>query len=831
MGKKRVIKPSPPKRNTQSFLNLLSETIKTKHFQYPFITLLIVFLVYSSSLLRPWLPYDERLIYKENFFPIPISLAEAFEIIKVFIVKSHLLSINSYFSNYTNLRICPVSFSLTTLCSFFFQKNYVLYHLLQLIIHLINSLILFIMLVKISQILSKNSQPDTRSYLLISLFTLLWALHPTNIEAVLLVTNWTGILTYLVCMAFILYEVIKVQKNNFDTSKKQFILTAFAFFSLMYLGEQGYILPVIILFIVFGLSLKILGSAKNALPYSARTSMPYFAGLMLYFLVSLLEPNSAVKNLFSPDTPITQQLQSSPLYTFVERNLWLSPQIFLHFLKLMLFPKVLSTYQSNLVKLSDTLISSYSVFATVFYITFLLIPTLLFLTFRKKSLSFIFLQFYGFFFAVVPFLHIITPTYCLSADRYNYFPSFIAILIIFQIFYHFFKDQYRMKVGISALVAILLVLATRTLVRINEWNNPYKIYLSAAKSENNPLYKAHRLSILADYTGERGNQHEMENLLHESLNLLSKAKKYYQFKMKETKYQPVCLKDYGLDYKSLFLKTIYTIGYLQNDNFQAEPKEVLKIIEPYFTKNLDGLPINIISFYSEVLVKGNLIEKAEQVLKSGYKKYYFSEEIANKLGELYLTYLKENEKAYAVLFQTHNLFPNNSLLMYKLMKYYEQKNDLTNQAKMAYLIGLREHSEQAYQNAAKIYLDLNQLELAHKTLKKLAHLKSESPLTYLLVSRYLDVSGKRKQILSVLNSALLASIKQGDKQDPNTTKSILISLIKVNLNEGNIEQAKKYINAFEQIKDFSSLDKVQLSIVKKEAEEIEKRIKVKSAFN
>jgi tetratricopeptide (TPR) repeat protein len=216
------------------------------------------------------------------------------------------------------------------------------------------------------------------------------------------------------------------------------------------------------------------------------------------------------------------------------------------------------------------------------------------------------------------------------------------------------------------------------------------------------------------------------------------------------------------------------------------------------------------------------------VLEYGYGKFDYSDDISNKLAEYYMFYEKDLDKGFKILQHAYNLFPNNTQILESLLKYYEQKNDPVNEARIAYLIGLRRHSPKHYQLAVKIYLDLNQLQLANKALRKLVRLKEDDPLTLLFTSRYLDLKGQRSKVLGVLNTALILSNKLGDKQDINVTKSILVSLINVHATLGNLSYAKQFLSVFEGIKDLTPQDQLQIKATKKLLEEFESKRSLKS---
>ena len=71
------------KKSTEPFFTLESMI-------YLFSTIFFVFLIYSFSLPRPWLPFDERSFYKEVLFPIPTRFDELKEIINAFSLNYHI---------------------------------------------------------------------------------------------------------------------------------------------------------------------------------------------------------------------------------------------------------------------------------------------------------------------------------------------------------------------------------------------------------------------------------------------------------------------------------------------------------------------------------------------------------------------------------------------------------------------------------------------------------------------------------------------------------------------------------------------------------------------
>lgn len=815
-----MAKVKSKKDNKKNLKSRLTNNISNINYYFLF-SLLIVLIIYSFSLFRPWQPFDEKLIYAETLFPIPKSFEEVFEIIKTFVINSHIESMNSTFSNNIALRSAPLPWSIFVFFSYFFKTNPLFYRLLAILIHFLNTILVWLILKKTTEIFLGKSDLGKHMGLplLVSLFTLLWAVHSANSEAVLLATNWNGLLTFTFCLGFILYEISFIPENNFYSSFPRIIMITVLFFLTLSFAEHGYSFPVVILLIVFGLKYWQSENFKGSILSSIKLSAPYFFGLLLYILPNLLNADSPLVNLFRISPNLRSYSEGSPLYIFIERNLWLTPQIFFHFLKLLVFPKTLSVYQSNNVDLSRTLFEPYSIFCTLFYLFFILTPIIIFLLSKNKNVKLFSILVYSLFFSMFPYLHIITPTYCLSADRYCYFPSFILILLLFIISTLLLKFK-TSRILIILLFGLLTLMSFRTLLRMKDWTDAFTLYDSAIKIERNHLYKGKKLTVLADVLGSQGFTEKMEIYLQDALKELNSAIKEYKSLKGKIKNQPITLKLYGLDLNTKITKAAYGIAIIKRDNYQVSPKDILAFFELYINNNLNLLFCNQLIYYGKLLLQDGQLEKAKKVLEFCYKKYPYYMDIMLVLSDYYLENENNTDKAKEILERCYKFFPNKGIVLYKLIVLYEKTNDIENQAKFSYLLGLRDHFAESYQRAAKLYLDLNKPHLAKESLRKLTKLHNDNklratdPLTLLLTSRYLDLTGQRNQIPDILNTAYLSSKSLGDKQDIKVTKGILISLVNVNIHLKNIDAARKYLSEFESIEDLTQEDRQHIQILR-----------------
>ena len=128
--------------------NKITEDVGKKSFKKVdlLFCLLIVLVLFIPTLTRPWLIYDERIIYNNLYFPTPASFGNIFEIFSNFGSNFNIISSNSiYSSNYIN-RTCPLCLLMWMFTVFFLQKQPILFHLLNLSLHILNTILVYYIL-------------------------------------------------------------------------------------------------------------------------------------------------------------------------------------------------------------------------------------------------------------------------------------------------------------------------------------------------------------------------------------------------------------------------------------------------------------------------------------------------------------------------------------------------------------------------------------------------------------------------------------------------------------------------------------------------------------
>ncbi len=164
-----------------------------------FICISVILVIYTHTLNRPWIFYDENAIYDETVLPISSSFSEAIEVLKSFGITNNLSSSNFLYSSNSVNRINSLDIPIRLFTGVLFKKNPFYYHLLNLIFHILNTSFVFLIL----RTIFLNFKFINR--LIIILLTLFWACHPAHVESILLSTNANATLSYL--MFFILFLI------------------------------------------------------------------------------------------------------------------------------------------------------------------------------------------------------------------------------------------------------------------------------------------------------------------------------------------------------------------------------------------------------------------------------------------------------------------------------------------------------------------------------------------------------------------------------------------------------------------------------------------------
>ena len=630
---------------------------------------LFVFLIYAHTLNYPWKLFDEQIIYNETVIPVPRSFSEIFEYIKYLGILSHFEASNPFYSSISNIRCLPMDNLINLFIFYLFQKNPFNYHLFSLILHLLNTSILFFLL----RLISRNylTKEKKKSLFLISILTLLWSLHPTNVEAVLFTTNWTVLLTSFLCFAFMFCFLNVAPKNKSITA----LITIIIFFIMAQsTREYPFVMPVILFFYLFA-NYRFSNNASllQSLKHSLKNTFLFFAISAIFILFIF---SCSIKT-------------NAPAW---DRIFWFSPQVFFHYLKLMIFPIHLSIDQTAKVIFSSSLLNSYSIFCTIFmYFLIVLITISIFLV-QKRFFYFLFIGIFPFFIALVPFLHLISPTYCIASERYLYFPLFMLTFGVSHFIFYTCKNDKIKNITIILLTILLCFFSIQSFKRTLDWKDTVSLFTSALNEAPNDLFKGLRKQILGTFVTSQYSDKNTKliggNYVNDSINILE----HYLITLENKKANdksPDIIKFYGLDPLSMQAKTAYLLAYTKL-SLNNNPEEAYSTLSP-FMKDLKIIDTQILDFYLGVLFATNRLEEAEKLLTYAVSKK-LSPVTLYIISELNFKYNKlDNAEQY--LKKSFKYFPYNPLTLLGLKKLYYLSGNIEKYAYYSYLYGLRTHTQ------------------------------------------------------------------------------------------------------------------------------------------
>ena len=656
---------------------------------------LIVFAFYSHTLNYGWRDYDENIILNETLLPVPQSFGEFTELIKHLGVNQYFGASNQYYSSIVNLRSDPVTFFLLLFISLIFQKNSFLYHLFSLGVHILNTALCFLILNKFARIFtqSKTGPLKESSAILSFCLSLFWALHPANVEAVILSTNWAALIGYCVCFITTLYCLnIFFPEKEISPSQNLFkkVLITTVFFVSLFIHEYLIFLPLILtvwVFTIFGFT--------NQTESNKEVIYKTFKSLYLLWLCVFIY---LIYTIFSHTFP--SHLNNSFLLA-AERIILISPSVFIHLIKLIFYPVNLSMDQSGLVQISSSFLSKGTLLKTsLFYLPILL--SFFFLTKRKNLIFLIGGLYLSVICSLVPFLHIISPLYNLASERYLYFPMvFVCIISLYLILEISKNPLFRNKIVLLFILIILIFpYSYRSYLRTLDWKDTSTLFNSSIMSGSDKILKALRLSTLP----------EPKNT--EAVRILDETIVETRRRRVST---PKIIKFYGLAPKTRIAKSIFLKTFIEY-NTNPDNNKAYESLSPYIN-DLGILDAGVLGFYYKILFITKRIDEAEKLLKDNLRKggispilfVAYSDLMEYKYHDLSLTekYLKKSFK----------YFPYDSGTLFGLKRLYSIRNNPEQFALYSYLFGLRTHDLQSILEAAYIYKKINKEPQAEKIIK------------------------------------------------------------------------------------------------------------------
>jgi len=388
----------------------------------------------------------------------------------------------------------------------FFQSDPSEYHMINVCLHALNAVVVFMFLRLLLSAVLKESQ-KTRTDVVAFFAAIIFAVHPINSEVV----NWISAIPELTFSLFSLLAFYCYIKAEHD--KKNYFFSLL-FFSLGLLcKETALTLPAMLLAydLIKGIHKKYKIFKRIALWVAA--NYPFFIISILYLILRERVLNEGIHH-------------GSLHYEYIFLVFAWGVEIFLKNIGEILFPY---NQGINPVYHMDDFFLFYLVFACIslFFCLYLTTPIRkLFFTVSQETRRLVLLSFALFAIPLLPALNYIALPYYVLDERYLYLSSigFSLLLAFFLLKIADFVKNKPLTTGIFfALIAILGVSSYVTVTRRNtQWKNDLSLFSDAvSKNSDSPLAQANLAGVYCDL----GNVDECKAHYESACNLSSNFKK------------------------------------------------------------------------------------------------------------------------------------------------------------------------------------------------------------------------------------------------------------------------------------------------------------------
>jgi protein O-mannosyl-transferase len=353
------------------------------------------------------------------------------------------------------------------------------YHLVNIVIHFLSSVFLFLFILNTLQLPSLKGRYSSNAYAIALLATILWAINPIQTQAVTYIVQRMASLAamfYIVSM----YFYLKARTVEGTQPKIAFFVSSGLSFLLALGSKENAVMLPMSLFLYEAIVLQEDTRAffrKNLKWFALTLSFIALIGLLYFF--------SKHGNIFS----FLKGYENRP-FTLAERLLT-QPRIFVFYITLLLYPMPHRLSIAHSFELSTSLFEPVTTFFAILLI-FGLIASALAIAKKRPLFAYCIL-----FFIVN---HLIESTIFpleLIFEHRNYLPSmlfFVPVAAGLCYLLEHFAHRKRMKYVLSAFIVFLLIgLGHSTFMRNFTWKNEESLWIDASEKAPNEFRAYHNL--------------------------------------------------------------------------------------------------------------------------------------------------------------------------------------------------------------------------------------------------------------------------------------------------------------------------------------------------
>jgi len=412
----KVIIKEPSSQTSSFFGNFTLKLLFIKYWKLLLFLFILVFGIYANSLNNEFLSDDLAGIVQEPNIKNPF-----------YFLKNQPVN----FLRYLNYSIIVNIFGM----------NQIFFRLANVLVHYLNSVIIFI-------ILSGIFSP------LVGLFgSISFASHPLLSESVTWITGGVHAqYAFFDYLAILLYILSRSKKWD----KKYYLLSVISFFCALITTEKSSVLPFILVFYEFTLG-NFKENIKRIIPYfivgGAIVFYVFFGGMLSGRVSALQSQYYQEKGYYNPVTQIPIAITS--------------------YLLLTLWPDKLTLYHSEMIFTQPE-------YVLMFIATFALFAGIVYLFIKKNLRKYSFLI--GFL--IISLLPMLTPLKVawIVAERYVYLGFFVIVGIMALLWTNLYEKVNNKRIVYLLFGLLIALWSGRTIIRNIDWKNQDNLWISADRT-------------------------------------------------------------------------------------------------------------------------------------------------------------------------------------------------------------------------------------------------------------------------------------------------------------------------------------------------------------
>jgi hypothetical protein len=360
------------------------------------------------------------------------------------------------------------------------------YHLTNLILHILSSLLLF-------WLFNRMTGMIWRSAFVAALF----ALHPLHVESVAWIAERKDVLSAFFWMLTLCLYVYYTEKPAI----RRYLLVLFSFVCALMSKPMVVTLPLIMILLDYWPLKRFESKKENWVLWQFKEKFPLFTLSAVFSIITLLAQHKMSAQDSSYPLGLRIANASVSFVTYLTKTFW--PQDLAIFYP---FPNDIPLWQ-------------------VLGATILIIVISAFVIIMLKRLPYLFAGWLWFAITMAPVIGIIQINSQAMADRYHYLPSVgIAVILAWGLPLLFSRDDTRRKILFPAAIASLLILSVLTWQQCGYWKNSVTIFQHALLVTKNN-YLAH--SNLASALAEEGKLNEAIDHYNEAIRIIPHCAEHY----------------------------------------------------------------------------------------------------------------------------------------------------------------------------------------------------------------------------------------------------------------------------------------------------------------